>query len=215
MEALCVLEGEYACMSNLNQLKFNDLAPDLELLDTEGKKRKLSSLWEKNVLLLAFTRHFGCPQCKDMLDQLVQVHPELAKKGITLAVVAHATPEAAKEFCAQRAPGILCLADSDRSAYQAYGLGRGGLKETFLAPRVWRSNRNLRRTKGYKTELPPAGQDAYQMAGTFIIGTDGRIRLPYYYEDIADHPPVELLLHGLMGMEWSEPLEKPLEDHEE
>jgi hypothetical protein len=60
--------------------------------------------------------------------------------------------------------------------------------------------------------MPPEGQDAYQMAGTFVIGTDGRIRLPYYYEDIADHPPVELLLHGLLGMQWSEPLEIPLHE---
>jgi hypothetical protein len=43
------------------------------------------------------------------------------------------------------------------------------------------------------------------MSGTFIVGTDGRIRLPYYYEDIADHPPVDLLLHGIMGSNWDMP----------
>ena len=41
------------------------------------------------------------------------------------------------------------------------------------------------------------------MSGTFIIGMDGRIRLPYYYEDIADHPPVDLILHGIMGADWN------------
>lgn len=199
-------------MQRSAQLRFGDLAPDLELLTAEGKSIRLSSLWQRRVLLLAFTRHFGCPQCKDMLDRLVEAAPELEERHLGMAIVTQATPEAAREFCARRAPGVLCLADADRSAYRAYGLGRGGLRETFLSLRVWMSNRRLAKTKGYRTELPPVGQDAYQMGGTFIIGTDGRIRLPYYYEDIADHPPTDLLLHGLLGMQWSEPLGGPLHE---
>jgi len=42
-------------------------------------------------------------------------------------------------------------------------------------------------------------------AARWRISTDGRIRLPYYYEDIADHPPVDLLLHGVMGSNWDQP----------
>jgi hypothetical protein len=52
------------------------------------------------------------------------------------------------------------------------------------------------------------------MSGTFIIGTDGRVRLPYYYEDIADHPPVELMLKGVMGMDWSKPIEGSIQPEE-
>jgi len=199
-------------MQRSAHLRFGDPAPDLELLTAEGKSIRLSSLWQRRVLLLAFTRHFGCPQCKDMMDRLVEVAPELEARDLGMAIVTQATPEAAREFCARRAPGVLCLADADRSAYRAYGLGRGGWREIFLSLQVWMSNRRLAETKGYRTELPPAGQDAYQMGGTFIIGTDGRIRLPYYYEDIADHPPTDLLLHGLLGMQWSEPLEGPLHE---
>ena len=95
-------------------------------------------------------------------------------------------------------------------AYRAYGLARANLLQTFLSPRVWASNARLRREKGWRTELPPKGQDAMQMAGMFVIGTDGLIRLPYYYDDIADHPPLDLLLHGVMGVNWKKPLEKPL-----
>ena len=57
------------------QLKFNDPAPDTELLNMDGAGVKISSLWQSGVLVLAFTRHFGCPQCKEMLDQLVQFKP--------------------------------------------------------------------------------------------------------------------------------------------
>lgn len=193
------------------QLKFNDQAPDLTLLDGAGKPVQLSSLWKKQVLVLAFTRHFGCPQCKEMVDQLIDAHQTLTEAGLLLAIVSHASPESAKAFCDQRAPNALCLADPDRTVYKAYGLYRGTFWQTLLSPNIWKSNRRLAREKGYKPDIPPPGQDAYQMSGTFVIGVDGKIRLPYYYEDIADHPPVDLLLHGIMGVDWNKPFDsKPL-----
>jgi len=194
-------------MQNPAHLKFNDLAPDIPVLDTEGKPIQLSSLWKKQTLVLAFTRHFGCPQCKEMMDELHSARPELETRGLTLAIVTQGTPESAKAFCADRAPGATCLADPERRAYAAYGLGRGTAYQTLISPSIWKSNKRLKETKGWKPETPPAGQDAFVMSGTFIIGTDGRVRLPYYYEDIADHPPVDLLLKGFMGMDWSKPIE--------
>jgi hypothetical protein len=142
---------------------------------------------------------------------LIDSHQTLTERGLQLAIISHASAESAKAFCDQRAPGALCLADSDRSAYKAYGLYRGNMWQTIISPRIWTSNRRLARQKGYKAELPLPGQDAYQMSGTFVIGMDGRIRMPYYYEDIADHPPVDLLLHGVMGVDWKKPFDtKPL-----
>ena len=197
-------------MPKLAHLKFNDSAPDLELPNTDGKPVGLSSLWKEQVLVLAFTRHFGCPQCKEMVDALVTAAPEFKQKGIALAFVTQGTPEVAKTFCEKRAPGQLCLSDPGREAYRAYGLERATIWQTFLSRRVWQSNRRLKRERGWDTELPPAGQDAMQMAGTFVIGRNGRIRLPYYYDDIADHPPVDLLLHGVLGMDWNQRFDGPV-----
>jgi peroxiredoxin len=197
-------------MQKLAHLKFNDPAPDLELQDVNSNPVMISSLWKKQVLLLAFTRHFGCPQCKEMVDQLAAAGPEIAAKNLALAIVTQAVPEAARVFCEQRAPGILCLSDPGRKAYQAYGLERAGLWQTFLSLAVWRSNRRLKRERGWNTELPPKGQDAMQMAGVFVIAPDGTIRMPYYYDHIADHPPVDLLLHGVMGMDWNQTFNGPV-----
>lgn len=194
-------------MQTQKPISFNAFAPDAELLTTEGQPVLLSSYWKRGPLVLAFTRHFGCPQCKEMMDELYTLQPELQKRGLTLVIVTQGTPEQAKAFCAERAPGATCLSDPQRAAYAAYGLGRGSKWQTLFSPNIWRSNRRLAREKGYKPELPPAGQDAFVMSGTFVIGADGRIRLPYYYQDIADHPPADLLLHGLLGMDWNQPLE--------
>lgn len=197
-------------MAKLAHLKFNDLAPDVELQSIEGEELRLSTLWQDNVLLLAFTRHFGCPQCKEMIDQLMEIMPDLAQKGFVVTIVTQADLAEAKIFCNQRAPGVICLSDPYRHAYTAYGLRRGNVFQTLLSPRIWRSNRQLKKRKGWSPEMPPEGQDAFVMSGTFIIGPDGRIRLPYYYEDIADHPSFELLIKGIMGTDWNKPLEGPI-----
>jgi peroxiredoxin len=112
-------------MAMQNQLKFNDPAPDVELLDAEAKPVKLSALWKEKPLVLSFTRHFGCPQCKEMVDQLIESHQSLLERGLALAIISHSTAEGTKQFCEQRAPGITCLADPDRAAYHAYGLYQG------------------------------------------------------------------------------------------
>jgi len=197
-------------MSNLAHLKFNDPAPDLELQDVNSKPVKLASLWKHQALILAFTRHFGCPQCKEMVDHLVTKLPDFKAKNLNLVIITQGTPEAAKVFCAERAPGVMCLADPERKAYQAYGLERANVWQSFLSLNVWRSNRRLKQEKGWNTDLPPKGQDALQMAGTFVIAPDGLIRLPYYYDDIADHPSVDLLLHGVMGMDWNQNFDGPV-----
>lgn len=197
-------------MTDIKPLHFNDIAPDLELSSSTGRQIRLSDLWSEKTLLLAFIRHFGCPQCKEMLFELEQYRPNLDKVRITLAVVTQGTPAETQSFCDQYAPTLLCLSDPDRAAYQAYGLGLGSLRQTVLSPRIWRANRLVKQRQGWKPELPPSGQDAFQMSGIFIIGTDGRVRLPYYYEDIADHPPLDLLMYGVMGKDWSSPFEGPI-----
>ena len=190
-------------------LKFNALAPDLSLTAATGEIVRLASLWATRPLLLIFVRHFGCPQCKELLDFVTQNKTRLEAAGLTLAAVTQGTPAEALEFCRQHAPGLLCLADPQRQAYRAYQVERGGLRQTFLSPRVWWANWRAEK-KGFKVEMPPPGQDALQMAALFVVGTDGRLRLPYYYDDIADHPPLELLLTGVFSTDWDTPFDAPL-----
>lgn len=196
-------------MPKSNQIPFYRDAPDLTLLNTAGEPVRLSSLWAEKPLLLSFTRHFGCTQCKEMLDELAAGKEHILAAGLNIAVIMQGTPEATAEFAARFAPGLLCLADPERKAYQAFGLERGNLFQTFLNPKVWTAI-SKSREKGYKVEPAPAGQDAMQMSGTFIISTSGKLLLPYYYDHIADHPPLELLLNGVLSTGWDKPFEGPV-----
>ncbi len=193
----------------MTRLRYNDPAPDLELLTVSGRRIRLAALWEKQPLLLAFTRHLGCPQCKEMLFELRQAQAEIEKAGLKLAAITQGTPEQTAQFAAQYAPDVLCLADPQRQAYRAYKLERGNLWQVVLSPQVWRGTRRAQE-HGYRPEMPPPGQDVVQMSGVFIIGRDGLVRLPFYYDTIADHPPVELLLHGVLGTRWDKGFGSPL-----
>ena len=144
-----------------------------------------------------------------MLDELVTGKDEIAQAGLEIAIVMQGTPEASAEFARQFAPGLLCLADPERKAYQAYGLERGNLFQTFLNLKVWSAISRSRQT-GYEVEPPPPGQDAMQMSGTFIISTNGKVELPYYYEHITDHPPLDLLLSGMLSTGWGKPFDGPV-----
>ena len=196
-------------MDKDKHLNFYHAAPDLLLEDVEGNPVQLSSLWQNRPLLLSFTRHFGCTQCKQMLDELVAGKEQIEAAGLNLAVVTQGTPEATAVFAALRGPGSYFLADPERKAYEAYGLEKGNLFQTFLNPRVWSAVSQARK-KGYEVEPPPEGQNAMQMSGTFIISMNGRILLPYYYDHIADHPPLSLLLSGVLSTGWDQPFDGPV-----
>lgn len=196
-------------MASKNQLNFYRNAPDIEVLRLDGEPVQLSTLWQTKPLLLAFTRHFGCTQCKEMLDELVHGRDRIEEAGLSLAVINQGTPEATSLFAKEFAPGLLMLCDPERKAYEAFGLERGNLFQTFLNPKVWAAISQARK-KGFHVEPAPKGQDTMQMSGTFIISKSGHVLLPYYYDHIADHPPLELLLSGVLSSSWDQPFEGPV-----
>lgn len=196
-------------MEKDNKLIFYRNAPDLVLHNTTGGPIQLSSLWKERPLLLAFTRHFGCTQCKEMLEELVAGKERINDAGLNIAIIMQGTAEDTATFSQRYAPGLLCLSDPERLAYKAYGLEKGNLFQTFLNPKVWSAIRKSQE-KGFKIEPAPKGQDAMQMSGTFIISREGKIELPYYYDHIADHPPIDLLINGVLSTRWDQAFDGPV-----
>lgn len=197
-------------MITQRKLNFNDPAPDAEVVDANGQRFQLSTLWENQAVVLAFIRHFGCPQCKTMLEELRELQPELTKRHLSLVVVTQGKPAEALAFGEKYIPGVLLISDVERDLYRLYGVRKGNLHATLFSLAVWRENNRAAR-KGYRPEMPPKGQDVMQMSAVFIIASDGRIRLPYYYDHIADHPPINLLLEGFLGMPWEKSFNGPIQ----
>ena len=132
MDYSYIPEDKGTFMKNKQHLNFNQPAPELVLLDVEGREVRLSSLWQKKPLLLAFTRHFGCTQCKEMLEELVSGKDNIKQAGLDIAIILMGSVEASREFSQKFAPGLRCLTDPERKAYRIYGIERGGIFQTFL-----------------------------------------------------------------------------------
>ncbi len=191
------------------RLNFNDPAPALTLPGADGVPVALASLWAAQPLVLAFVRHFGCSECHSLIALLREGQSQLAQAGLHLAVVTQGSVAETAVFARQHAAGLRLLADPQRAAYAAYGLERGNWFQLLLSPRVWPGLIRSRRAGRISRPVPP-GQDVRQLSGTFVIGPDGRVRLPYYYDNITDHPPLDLLLNGVLGAPWRQPFDGPV-----
>ncbi len=113
--------------------------------------------------------------------------------SVKAAAVTMGEPDEATEFCGPRAPGVICLSDTQRTTYQAYGLGRAGLLEAS-GPGVWKASAELIKG-GHKMGVPMG--DTRQMPGVFVIDHGGRVLLPYYSKNVGDYPKPEQILAAL------------------
>lgn len=84
------------------------------------------------------------------------------------------------------------VVDPDRSAYRAYGLGRGSLWNVW-GPKTLRRYAQIYRRRGW-TRRHSATEDTMQLGGDFVIAADGRIAYAYRGEGPWDRPPVDQLV---------------------
>ncbi|MGH2788626.1 MAG: redoxin domain-containing protein [Actinomycetota bacterium] len=183
-----------------------DAAPELVLVDHEGRDRALSSFWNEKPALVLFWRHYGCGCGIDRAARLRDEMNAYRDAGAEVVVVGQGEPERAAAYRDQH--GIDCpfLCDTEEAGYRTYGLTEFTVAEVlFDAPEeFWSHSREIgeqfiadRREMGR-----PAVDNPWRRPGEFVIDTKGVIRLAYrwqYCEDFPD-PRVHLtaikLAHG-------------------
>ncbi len=118
---------------------------------------------------------------------------ELTRRDVRVLVVAFARVEALRGYLRRYDLPFEGLADPERRAYAAFGLGRGAVARVYH-PRVWlaylrlyRQGRRLGRIEG----------DTLQLGGDYLIGADGRLLLAHPGQDPTDRPAVESILTAL------------------
>lgn len=169
-----------------------DTAPDLELKDWTGGAVRLSGAWQQGPAVVFFLRHLGCP-CTGQQGELIRQDLERFRHaGAVVVVISLGPAERAVRLFAGLEKPPLVLIDPEQRAYQAYGLGRGGLWE-LAGPPVWLT--------ALKALLQgrvgrPAG-DVRQLAGVFLIDQHGIIRYVHRARHSADFPDHEAILAHL------------------
>jgi peroxiredoxin len=173
-----------------------DTAPDAELKDSTGTKRKLSALWKDKPVLLVFLRHFGCGCLADRWERLKTELPELEKAGVTVVAVGQAEPERSAAVATRRGYPFLLLSDPERRVYEAYGLLEGSPAQILQdrAYEVGDAAGGQKMCDSRRGTEKAVVDSPWQLPGEFLIAKGGRIVLAHRYQFCQDFPAKGVLL---------------------
>jgi peroxiredoxin Q/BCP len=130
------------------ELKEGDAAPEIELLNEDGERFRLSALRGRKVALYFYPRA-NTPGCTIEACEFRDAAAEFSGRGAAIVGVSPDSPAAQLKFKNAKGLPFTLLADADREAARAYGVWK---KKTMYG----KTAMGIERT-------------------TFLIGEDGRI----------------------------------------
>ncbi|HEX9707541.1 MAG TPA: peroxiredoxin [Steroidobacteraceae bacterium] len=117
-------------------LKNGELAPDFELPDQDGRKRRLSDLVDGKPLIVYFYPADFTPGCTKEACDLRDLHAQILASGLRVVGVSPQSPESHRRFRDEHALPFALLSDEDKVAIKAFEvdgpLGIGVRRATFL-----------------------------------------------------------------------------------
>jgi peroxiredoxin Q/BCP len=117
-------------------LDTGELAPDFELPDQDGRKRRLGDLLGGRPLILYFYPADFTPGCTREACDLRDLHTQILAAGLRVVGVSPQSPESHRRFRDEHALPFMLLSDEDKVAIRAFGvdgpLGIGVRRATFL-----------------------------------------------------------------------------------
>jgi hypothetical protein len=149
--------------------------------------RSLLEVVDASPVLLIFLRHFGCSFCRQALDQVTQIRPQIEARGAIPVFVHLGSPERAKPyFDYYQLSDVERVSNPDASLYQSpvFALSRRNPLLHLISPSVWKGwlNGTL-----LKYGIGTIQEDGHQMPGVFFL-KDRKIVRGFRYQSIADEP---------------------------
>jgi peroxiredoxin len=173
-----------------------DSAPDLELLDSDGRPVWLSSLWSAQPALLLFWRHWGCGCEVGRAENLRNEYGRLTDAGARVVVIGQGESERGAWYRRAFDVPAPILVDMTGAAYRAYGLLEmspwlllGEPKPPMSTFESWIPEH---RQKGR-----PVADNPFQLPGEFVINREGRLVFVYRYAYCDNYPDVDSLLDSV------------------
>ncbi|MCW3061574.1 MAG: alkyl hydroperoxide reductase/thiol specific antioxidant/Mal allergen [Capsulimonas sp.] len=171
-----------------------DAAPDLALTATDGSAILLSELWERRPIVVVFLRHYGCTFCREQAAWLRRDYAKFQAAGAEVVAIGQGDPKTGKAFqILLSLPYPLLVTGNDLAPYQAYGLDRGTFSQLF----GWRSfvRGAIATLRGHF--IGRLSGNGFQMPGTFVIDTGGRIQFVHRHAYASDNLSNDILLREL------------------
>lgn len=167
------------------QVQSRDFVTLLSETQTESG-RTLLDLVDERPTLMVFLRHFGCPFCRQALDDVAKIESELTRRGMQAVFVHLGTPQRAKPyFDYYKLSHVERVSNPDGSLY---GHPHFQLKRTnffqLIRPSVWiKQMVGLVRDHG----VGLIREDVFQMPGVFFLRDRAIVSL-YRPRTIDDRP---------------------------
>lgn len=171
------------------RLTRGDPAPDVTVLDPDGRIVRLADGWRAGPTALLFIRHFGCPYCQIALRELAREQAAIEALGARVVAVAIGEPEHALRFGRKAAPNVDLVVSPDTSAHRAFGMRRA-LPWEFAHPRAVVRGVQLA-ARGILPGMPTG--DPFLLPGTFVVDRAGRVVYARYAADVSDNPDWDAL----------------------
>ena len=157
----------------------------LERTRTESGK-SLLELVDQRPVLLVFLRPFGCAFCRQALDDVSRIRPELTRRGVQVVFIHLGSPERAKPyFDYYKLSDVERVSNPDGSLYRdpVFALARVSLLH-IIRPAVWIG---WLRGAIFKYRIGLLKEDIQQMPGVFFLKHRAIANL-YRHHTIADRP---------------------------
>jgi peroxiredoxin len=173
-------------------MRRGDLAPSVEVLDTDGAPVSLDSIWREQPGLVLLWRHLGCGCGLERAERLTTEYREYIDSGLNVAIVAPGEPERVAAYRAKYKVPAPMLADQDYSAHKAFGLGHWSVEQALYdAPDEFcelREDTGIEFQADRRSQGRPLVDDPWMQSGEFVVAPDGVIRVAYLYNYCADYP---------------------------
>jgi peroxiredoxin len=181
-----------------NPLGRGNLAPDVELLGTDGSPVKLATTWEKGPALILLWRHLGCGCGRERGRRLLEEIRDYEDAGLNVVVVAPGDPLRVADYAERNGLAGRALADPDYTAHRAFGLGHWSLEQVLYDSPEEYCDLTLETGLAMQADRRSQGRslvdDPWMQSGEFVVGSNGMIRLAYVYNYCEDYPDPRVFL---------------------
>lgn len=158
---------------------------DSEILEAVFTNRgnSLLDLTQKHYVMLVFLRHFGCPFCRESLDDLALIRNDLRHRGVKLVFV-HLSEEMYGDiYLAEHGlNNEEHISDPDMSLYDYFGLQQGGFRELY-GLKVWSRVVNVM----HQPEINRYTGNWRQMPGVFVVKKN-KVLSSFIHRSASDRP---------------------------
>jgi peroxiredoxin len=193
------LRGPTRIRHERQPVQVGDPAPDLDLIDHEGRPVRLSSLWSDHPVHLFFMRHFGCSCMRDRWEGLNRAIPKLEEAGARVVAVGQGEPARTRLFMRHRGISVPVLCDPEGVAYQAYGVIEGTVP-TVLHDAEWHpgDEEGARKLMDSRRDTDRRVVDnPWIMPAEFVVDRQGLMRHAHRYQYCEDFLPTGVLLGAI------------------